>query len=287
MRHQLMLSIPGTDLMSTLIDSAQCFYWQRTGEVFWSVMRAGGDAAAYYLTETAEGVCIVSDAPIDGVFWRAYFDCERDYAALTEQFGWHDSMAAALQAAQGLRVLKQDAWETVVSFILSANNNVGRIRALVAALSRAYGTRVDTDFGPAYAIPTAQQLQAATEAELRALGTGYRAPYLVETSAKIADGFDLNALRNIPYEEAHQALTSLKGVGDKVADCICLFGLWHTCAFPVDVWVERLLIAWFGMEKTSRKRMGQRAMEMLGCEAGIIQQYLFHCARLGLLGDVK
>ena len=282
------LTLPvAVELQSTLIDSAQCFYWHQDDEGFWTVMRAGGDAAAYRLYPMENGVRITADVPVSEEFWRNYFDSERDYEGLPGQFGWHGKMAEALRAARGLRVLRQDAWETVLSFILSANNNVGRIRALVAALSQRYGTPVETPGGVAYAIPTAEQLSRATEAELRALGTGYRAPYLVETSQMIAAGFELDALRNVPYEEAHQALVGLKGVGDKVADCICLFGLSHSCAFPVDIWVERLLIAWFGMEKQSRKAMAKQAMALLGEEAGIIQQYLFHCARLGLIGEVK
>jgi len=286
MKYELTISVE-LDLRSTLIDSAQCFHWHESDGCFWTVMRAGGDAAAYYAFQIDEGVRIEAEMPLDEAFWRDYFDCGRDYASLPSRFGWHEKMAEALRVAQGLRVLRQDAWETVLSFILSANNNVGRIRTLVATLSKEFGTPVQTRFGTGYAIPAAQQLSRATEAELRALGAGYRAPYLVETSQKVANGFDLDALRNAPYEEAHQALTGLKGVGDKVADCICLFGLSHSCAFPVDIWVERLLIAWFGMEKRSRKAMGKAAVEMLGGDAGIIQQYLFHCARLGLLGDVR
>ena len=286
MRYELTIPV-AVELRSTLIDSAQCFHWHEADDCFWTAMRAGGDTGVVYAYQLEQGIRLEAEMPLNEAFWRNYFDCERDYASLPERFGWHEKMVEALNAAQGLRVLRQDAWETVLSFILSANNNVGRIRTLTAALSREYGTPVETRYGMAYAIPTAQQLSRATETELRALGTGYRAPYLVETSQKVAGGFDLDALRNVPYEEAHQALVGLKGVGDKVADCICLFGLSHSCAFPVDIWVERLLIAWFGMEKRSRKAMGKAAMEMLGRDAGIIQQYLFHCARLGLLGDVR
>lgn len=288
MKYEMSLHAPELDLQSTLIDSAQCFCWHQAEDYFWTVMRAGMDAPApYYVAKIGDSVRIGSDAPLNEAFWYDYFDMDRDYAALPQKFGWHDKMAAALQAAEGLRVLRQPAWDTLLSFILSANNNVGRIRTLVAALSQNFGTPVQTRYGTAHAIPTASQLSLATEAELRALGCGYRAPYLTETSARVANGFDLDALRDAPYEEAHQALTGLKGVGDKVADCVCLFGLHHSCAFPVDVWVERLLIAWFGMEKKSRKAMAKQAMELLGGDAGIIQQYLFHCARLGLLGELK
>lgn len=287
MQHRLNLPVPGIDLQATLIDSAQCFHWHEVDGGYCTVMRAGGDsAAAFRLAQADDAVIIASDAPVSADFWRWYFDLQRDYAALESQFGWHEAMAGALRAAQGLRVLRQPAWETVLSFILSANNNVGRIRTLVAALSKAYGTPAETPWGVMYAIPTAQQLHRATEPVLRALGVGYRAPYLVDTAARVAGGFDLDALRSVSYPEAHAALMQLKGVGDKVADCICLFGLQHSCAFPVDVWVERLLTAWFGMTG-SRKSMAKQAMALLGSDAGIIQQFLFHCARLGLLGELR
>ena len=294
MMYTVSIPLPDFDIRSTLIDSAQCFHWREGDGGFLTALDDGAGTAAFRVTTLAgagdpgedapmlaSGVVVACARPPVAEFWRDYFDAERDYGELSGRFGWHARMAEALQSARGLRVLRQPAWETLVSFILSANNNVGRITALVEKLSKQYGTRVEWAGRALHALPTAEQLSQATEAELRALGCGYRAPFLVDTAARVAGGFDLDALRSASYAEAHAALTSLKGVGDKVADCVCLFGLGHTCAFPVDVWVERLLIAWFDMDGLSRKQMARRAGELLGDEAGLIQQYLFHCARLG------
>ena len=275
MMYTVSIPLPDFDIRSTLIDSAQCFHWREGDGGFLTALDDGAGTAAFRVTALAgagdpgedapmlaSGVVVACARPPVAEFWRDYFDAERDYGELSGRFGWHARMAEALQSARGLRVLRQPAWETLVSFILSANNNVGRITALVEKLSKQYGTRVEWAGRALHALPTAEQLSQATEAELRALGCGYRAPFLVDTAARVA-------------------VTSLKGVGDKVADCVCLFGLGHTCAFPVDVWVERLLIAWFDMGGLTRKQMARRAGELLGDEAGLIQQYLFHCARLG------
>ena len=110
---------------------------------------------------------------------------------------------------------------------------------------------------------------------------GYRAPYLIETAQQVAEGFPIEKLSCMAYEQAHRALTSLKGVGDKVADCILLFGCGHASAFPVDVWVEKLMQSWFGVCGCSRKKMMCLAREKLGAHAGLLQQFLFHAARMG------
>ena len=151
-----------------------------------------------------------------------------------------------------------------------------RIRSLVYALSSAYGSEADGLYG----IPGPEAVAGATESELRALGAGYRAPYLIETARAVCEGFPLDELRDMPYEEAHARLTALKGVGDKVADCVLLFGCGHAEAFPVDTWVAKLLHEWFGM-RGSRRHLARMARERFGAHGGILQQFLFHAARTG------
>ena len=214
-------------------------------------------------------------------FLRRYLDLERDYAALRKEFAPFPAALRAMDRFPGLRVLNQPAWETTLSFILSANNNILRIIGLVRALSERYGERVDTLAGPMYAVPDPGVLARTDEASLRALGAGYRAPYVLRTARMVADGFPLDALRDLPYEEARAALLRLPGVGDKVADCILLFGCGHTSAFPVDVWVERLLGDWFGMRAKTRPALKRMAMAAFGPHGGLMQQYLFHAARMG------
>ena len=113
------------------------------------------------------------------------------------------------------------------------------------------------------------------------MGMGYRAPYLIRTAQMVADGFPLDGLHAMDYYEAHAKLTELAGVGDKVADCILLFGCRHASAFPVDTWVEKLLKSWFGVEVKGRKKMLEQSRALLGEHAGLLQQFLFHAARTG------
>ena len=266
------------DLSLTLIESAQCFRW---------VCREGWFGAAFgegpvWLRREAEGV--EAEGSVDAARLRRYLDMDRDYAAVAWEFDGIPQARRALELYPGLRVMNQPTWETLVSFILSANNNVGRIRGLVAALSRRWGRRWEDGRGALYGFPTPEALAGVSEEALRGLGAGYRAPFILETARRVAEGFQLDALPEMPYEEAHAHLVTLPGVGDKVADCVLLFGCGHTSAFPVDVWVERLLADWFGMGGLSRRAMAREARRLLGAHAGLMQQFLFHAARMGDIG---
>ena len=258
------------DYRSTLMESGQCFRWRETPRGYAAVLRGG----AVFFRE---------DTPVEDAFLRHYLDLDRDYGALADSCGRWPVLQRALSLYPGLRVLNQPAWDAVVQFILSANNNVQRITRLVRALSEHCGARVDTEAGPLYALPSPEALAACGEAELRALGVGYRAPYLIQTARLICAGFPLEQLRDQPYAEAHKALLALPGVGGKVADCILLFGCGHASAFPVDVWVERLLGDWFDLRAKNRDDLKKLARDTFGDCAGLLQQYLFHAARMGAI----
>ena len=265
------------DLRCTLVDSAQCFLWRQEGEWFGGVVdgrpawlrRDGGEIEAEY------------DGAADVL--RRYLDLDRDYAAVAAEFAEIPAARRAMALYPGLRVLNQPAWEALACFILSANNNVARIRGLCDALCARYGRRIGTPRGELHAFPTPQALAAAGEDALRAMKLGYRAPYLAGAARRVAEGFPLESLRGMPYDEARAAMLTLPGVGDKVADCALLFGCGHTEAFPVDVWVARQLEQWFGYAGMTRAAMARAARERLGPRAGLMQQFLFHAARTGAL----
>lgn len=263
------------DLQLTLMDSAQCFCWNQTPQGYAAVLRG----KPVLLHQDANGLHAFGSFSREEL--RHYLDLDRDYAAVAAQYSHIAPAKHAIQLYPGLRVLNQDPWETVISFILSANNNVSRIRNLTLALSRALGPAFEIAGETIYGLPDAQTLADCPEEKLRALGVGYRAPYLKETARMVLEGFPLWELKNMPYAQAHAMLTKLSGVGDKVADCVLLFGCEHTSAFPVDVWVERLLKSWFRVECKSRRSMMCCAREMLGENAGLLQQFLFHAARMG------
>jgi len=256
----------------TLMDSAQVFHWTEQDGVFRGT--CGGHSACVQQTE--DGFCVYGVRADEIEFWSNYFDLERDYEAVIDACAAYPMAQQAMRLLPGLRVLRQSPWETLLTFIISENNNVSRIRTIVHKLIKEFGTDG--------AFPTPAQLSEADEEALRGIGCGYRAPYLKGSACMVRDGFDPEALSEMAYEAAHEKLLTLPGVGDKVAACVQLFGMGHSEAFPVDVWVERLMRQWFfGGQKLGKKALRIRAQEMFGKNAGIIQQSLFHCARLGLI----
>lgn len=254
-----------------LLDSAQVFHWQaRDGGI------EGGSAGRLVrLFPEDAGFRLEHCPPGDEAFWARYFDLERDYGALKRAAAACPEAVRALELLPGMRILRQPPWEALLAFIISANNNVGRIRGIVRAL-------ID-GLGEGGAFPTPAALACADEAALRAMGCGYRAPYLIGAARLVRDGFDLDEIAAMDYDAAHARLLRLPGVGDKVADCVQLFGMGHSMAFPVDVWVERLMRSWVVPGARSRAEIRRAAQALFGENAGLIQQSLFHCARMGLI----
>ena len=263
------------DLRLTLMDSAQCFHWREVGGRFGAVI----DGRPVWLSQAVEGVEAEGDVDVPAL--RRYLDLDRDYAAVAAEYAHIPVARQAIELFPGLRVLNQPAWEALIAFILSANNNVPRIRGLVRTLCERLGATYDTPEGKLCAFPTPERLAACGEEELRTLKVGYRAPFLIGTARCVCEGFPLDDLRSLPYDEARRQLMTLPGVGGKVADCVLLFGCRQTSAFPVDVWVERLLKRWFGVECASRTAMAREARRLMGAHGGLVQQFLFHAARMG------
>ena len=259
------------DARLVLIDSAQVFHWRERDGVLEGV--SGGHAAR--LRPEAEGFLLEGCAPGEEAFWTRYFDLERDYDAVRRTAAACPAALRAIELLPGMRVLRQPPWEALVAFIVSANNNVPRIRRIVRALIE--------ELGEGGSFPTPAALAGAGEEKLRALGCGYRAPYLIGASRMVEDGFDLDEIARMNYDAAHERLLRLPGVGDKVADCVQLFGMGQAEAFPIDVWVERLMKSWIVPQARNRAEIRRAARALFGEEAGLIQQSLFHCARMGLI----
>lgn len=214
------------------------------------------------------------EEPAAGEFIR-YFDLERDYFALQIEYSKDPFLREGISYASGLRVLRQPHFETLITFIISANNNVGRITRIVDALCKKFGAPV----GDGFDFPTPGALASAEKEALLSCGTGYRASYIIGAARMVAEGFCLSAMAQMPYEQARQALTALPGVGLKVADCVALYGLGFTQAFPFDVWIRRVLCGVYGFDGKTDQQMRDFVDEKFGAHAGIAQQYLFHYAR--------
>lgn len=206
--------------------------------------------------------------------------------ARRDRVGSDERLSAAVAAHPGLRILRQDPWETTVAFITSANNNVLRIEGILERLALRYGEPVSDGETMRASFPAPEKLARASEAALRAAGLGYRAPFLRQSARLVAKGdLDLESWRGSAPHEARAALLSLPGVGPKVADCIALFGLDVTGAFPLDRWVLRAVVDTFpdafpAGRETKPRAIEAFARERWGDDAGLAQQYLFHLVRV-------
>ncbi len=265
------------DLEASLY-SGQAFRWERTD--FGYIGSVEENAAAVY--KLGDGYRLIWEGQASEEYWLHYFDLERDYGAIAKRYEHDSQIKSAFALCNGLRVLNQPVWETLIAFIISANNNDKRIRLIMRRLCESLGEIKQVDGHNVHLFPSIQALADAGSEKLRQLGCGYRAEYIAETSARIAAGYDLERLKSMGYETALKELITFKGVGEKVADCILLFSCGYTCAFPVDVWVERVMQSLYGMEG-NRRQIKAKSAGLFGGDAGIVQQMLFHSARKGQL----
>ena len=216
-----------------------------------------------------------------------YFDLNRDYEEIKKTLSKiDDNLRKSIEYGKGIRILNQDLWETIISFIISANNNIPRIKGIIERLSKNYGNKLIYGGKEYYTFPTPEQLKNVTVEEYRKLGLGFRDIRLYETTKMISDKqVDLDELRNNPNTmEVRDKLLTLSGVGPKVADCILLFSdLKRLEVFPIDVWVRRVMndlyIKQEDENKVSKKQIEKIAQEKFGNLAGLAQQYLFYWRR--------
>ena len=216
-----------------------------------------------------------------------YFDLDRDYQKIKNQLMQVDeNMKKSIEYGKGIRILNQDLWETIISFIISANNNIPRIKGIIERLSKKYGKEIECNNTKYYTFPTVKALKDVTVQEYRELGLGFRDIRLYETTHMILDKkVDLEAMKNNPNTmEVREQLLSLSGVGPKVADCILLFSdLKRFEVFPIDVWVRRVMNDLYihneNEEKVNKKQIEKIAQEKFGDLAGLAQQYLFYWRR--------
>jgi len=270
------------DLINTL-QSGQTFRWKRDGDwfegiVFNNIVRIRQDESTIEFTSTPDDEVLVRPLLTD--YLAIGVDLEQIYSSI----GVDDRIISAISRYRGMRILRQDPWECLVSFICSSASNIPRISSNVESICTAFGQEIG--FGDSFrkTFPTPQELAGVDEYAIRQCGVGYRAPFIADTARAVADGVpDLMTLREVPYEEALRELTLLDGVGDKVANCVLLFSLNKLEAFPVDVWIDRAIREWYlsdVKERLTRKNMRLWARDYFGSYAGYANQYLFHDRRL-------
>ncbi|MEP6821905.1 MAG: DNA glycosylase [Chthoniobacterales bacterium] len=262
------------DLAKTL-DSGQVFHWEPRGAGFVGVI---GEHAVY-LEQAGEKLLV---APGAASLVPHYFALDHPLAEICAAFPKDPAMEAARVYCTGLRIMRQPIWECLASFITSSMKQVAHIRQMSRALRERFGVPLMIDGNHVYAFPAPEKLARTTEAELRACGLGYRAQNLRATAELVASGeADLEGWRSLSDEELRAALCRLPGVGAKVANCVMLFAYERLRAFPIDVWIERVLRERYfpRARKLTALRLRIFCDEYFGTHGGYAQQYLFHHAR--------
>lgn len=250
------------DLGLTL-DCGQAFRWITTEDGCFE-----GVAMGKYLKIKQEGNNLIFYNTTEDDYnniWKKYFDFDRDYAAILKRARKSDLLNTITKNCSGIRLLKQDPWEALCSFIISQNNNIPRIKGIIDRLCENFGEKIEGG----YTFPSAERLADLTVDDLAPLRSGFRAKYILSAAKKCSSEIDLNKLHTLPIDEARNILMTITGVGPKVADCTLLFGLGFLNAFPMDVWMKRAMAVLFN----------NKLPEGLEDCAGIIQQYIFHYAR--------
>lgn len=286
-----------------IFDCGQCFRWSKEEDGSYTGIAFNKPANISFQPYTEGG--FEGKLSIDNVTeaefeqnWRDYLNLDRDYEQIKRDLAKKDSiMAEAIKSGQGIRILKQDPWETLISFIISQNNNIPRIKKCIEGLCEMFGSSAGSYRGKEYfTFPKASVLAGLTENDLSPIKLGYRAKYIIETAKKVvADNTDsikqecmdanlstvatLGNLRKADIATGYEYLTSLSGVGPKVANCILLFGMEKYESFPIDVWVRRVMHQLYDIDENDLKSMAAYASENFGQYGGIAQQYLFYHIR--------
>lgn len=255
-----------------ICQSGQCFRMSKVSGNRYELV-----AGQRYLEfERQEDVCIFYCEGIEFEnFWNEYFDLETDYGAYIAEINPRDSyLTKAAVFGSGIRILRQDLWEMIVTFLISQQNNIARIRRCIQNICERYGTEQRDSKGRIYyAFPTPEALAGLAEDGLKECNLGYRSKYVVRAARSVVSGeVDLELIRRMAYRQAKEELLKLFGVGEKVADCICLFALHHLQAFPIDTHISQALEAHYKRGFPNRRYKGYQ---------GVMQQYIFYYELFG------
>ena len=267
------------------LECGQCFHFERIGDMEYVVIAYG--KLLHIKQEKDTLIFFGKDRDEVMGIWIPYFDLERDYGKIKRALLDKDEkLKEAITEKYGVRILNQEFYETLISFIISQNKQIPHIKKIVFALSDTYGEPVGEVNGKMYyGFPSCGRLGEITEENYRELKTGFRAPYLRCASDMLNSTLKEEEIKGLSYEEAKDRLMQIKGVGEKVANCVLLFGLSHRNAFPVDVWIKRTMEAvYFDGADTPKEKIMEFAKERFGEYGGYAQQYLFFYGRDGGIG---
>ncbi|MEO2506727.1 DNA glycosylase [Clostridium paraputrificum] len=263
-----------------ILECGQCFRWEKVGELNY-IGVAHGKVIEVIQEDDKVTILNTNEEDFNNI-WLDYFDLKRDYSEIKMGLAHDEILGKSVEYGYGIRLLNQEHFELLISFIISARNSIPSIMKTIKKISQKWGTPIEYKGNTYYTFPTPEQLKDATEEEIKETGASFRSKYIVDTIAKVNESsydFDLERISELNADECHTALQNFKGVGSKVADCIMLFSMRKYSAFPVDVWVKRAMIFFYGAEDASLNKIRIFARDKFGELAGFAQQYLFYYAR--------
>ncbi|MDU2266508.1 DNA glycosylase [Clostridium celatum] len=275
-----------------ILECGQCFRWERITDTNYIIV-----AFRRVIEVVQEGnkVIIYNTNMKDfNEIWKSYFDLDRDYGVIKEELSKDELLRKSVEFGYGIRILNQDPFEILISFIISARNSIPSIMKTIKKISEKWGDKLEYKGNIYYAFPTPEQLKKATLDEIKETGASFRSKYIVDTIGNVNAAieakqkgelteelrqFDLDYIKSLPSDECHKALQNFMGVGAKVADCIMLFSMGKHSAFPVDVWIKRAMIHFYLAPDVSLNKIRVFGREKFGELSGLAQQYLFYYAR--------
>lgn len=270
--------------LAHIFECGQCFRWNR---------QENGDYIGVAFGKVIEVEKRDKDILIHNIteeefktIWVHYFDLYRDYSSIKESLSQDPLLKSAVEFGYGIRLLQQEPFEIIISFIISANNRIPMIKKCIENISRKWGREIQYNNARYYSFPDIDDLYKASIEELEAAGTGFRAKYIKDTVEKIYNSrlentcdYDIEKIKNLNDDDCHNALQNFMGIGPKVADCIMLFSMNKYSAFPVDVWVKRAMQHFYLAPDVSLKKIRDFGRDKFGQLSGFAQQYLFYYAR--------
>lgn len=263
--------------LNHIFDCGQCFRWIKQSDGSYTGVAKG---KAVRITASDNNITIFN-TNLQEFFeiWEDYFDLKTDYALYQKRLSGDKIMQKAISGGSGIRILRQDTFEALISFIISASNNIPRIMKIVDSLCSLFGDKVELEGKTYFTFPSVQKLQGITEEDLAPIKAGFRAKYIIDAVNKISDGtVCLEMLGTMPVSEARTRLMQINGVGPKVADCVLIFGVGRLDVFPVDTWIDKAMKMLYP-EACRGVKVRTAGENLFGDICGLAQQYIFYYAR--------
>ncbi|AID44273.1 8-oxoguanine-DNA-glycosylase [Candidatus Arthromitus sp. SFB-mouse-NL] len=264
-------------VLKHIFENGQCFRWERTNIGTYIIVAKG----RVIELEMDSGDLIIHNSNVDDFenIWINYFDFERDYCKLKGELKHDKYLDIAINFGHGLRILNQDPFEMILSFIISSNNRIPMIKKAILSISEKYGDPISYKGRIYYKFPSLENLANLSQEKFRECSVGFRDKYLYNTVKLLNEDNDIEYIMNLNDDMCHKELQKFSGVGSKVSDCIMLFSMKKYSAFPVDVWVKRAMMKFYVAPDTSLKGIRDFGRELFKDSSGLAQQYLFYYVR--------